>query len=165
MLARVYMERREMEVYELRHATARPSQAIPSEMERELQFIYNNTRRKRTNGFKNGHSLTLAYVKHLYVVQRARCAVSGIPFNLEPTIPGKPHSRAFAPSIDRIRSDKGYQQGNVRLVCRIANIAMNIWGDDALLKLALGVTSLWERGCALSVQLSQPETEATENVE
>lgn len=55
--------------------------------------------------------------------------------------------RAFAPSLDRLDNHVGYEQNNVRLVCRIANFAMNIWGDAALLELSKGVVSTWERAC------------------
>lgn len=57
-----------------------------------------------------------------------RCAVSGIPFDP----PGK---GPFAPSVDRIDASRGYQSGNVRVVCNIVNYAMNEWGEAALWKL------------------------------
>ncbi len=59
-----------------------------------------------------------------------RCAVTGIAFSFQ-----KQHGayrRPFAPSVDRIRPTLGYVKGNVRLVCTMANIAMNEWGENVL---------------------------------
>src|SRR3546814_15533675 len=47
----------------------------------------------------------------------------------------------FAPSLDRIDSGQGYLKGNVRLVCTIANFALNQWGDSVLRRLAHGVVA------------------------
>lgn len=67
-----------------------------------------------------------------------RCAVSGIAFSRT-----KPNGVAnvdpWAPSIDRIDNRQGYLQDNVRIVAIAANIAMNRWGYDMLLRLAKGV--------------------------
>ena len=95
--------------------------------------------------------VTPDFVASLYTRQRGRCAVSGIDFHLEEITPGLKRTRAFAPSLDRIDNSKGYTQDNVRLVCRIANFAMNIWGDQALVQLSIGVTDVWEKMCALRV--------------
>lgn len=36
----------------------------------------------------------------------------------------------YAPSIDRIDSNKGYVPGNVRVICYILNVGMNQFGFD-----------------------------------
>jgi len=66
-----------------------------------------------------------------------RCAVSGIPFSkyTSETAWRDP----WAPSLDRIENRHGYSWENVRVVCQIANIAMNAWGYDKMLRLARGV--------------------------
>lgn len=78
-------------------------------------------------------------VMELHRAQRGRCLVSGIPFSADDDRPRALVSRPFAPSLDRIDTTRGYEPGNVRLVCVAANFAMNAWGYDALLKLAEGV--------------------------
>ena len=55
------------------------------------------------------------------------CVVTGLPFSLRRV--GTRQSMPFSPSIDRIESDKGYVEGNVRVVCLAANYALNEWGD------------------------------------
>lgn len=64
--------------------------------------------------------------------QRAagRCEVTGVTLALD-----KHGVRApFAPSLDRIDCGKGYTVANTRVVCQIANLAMNTWGEAALFK-------------------------------
>ncbi|WP_315731719.1 MULTISPECIES: hypothetical protein [unclassified Bradyrhizobium] len=66
-----------------------------------------------------------------------KCAVSGIAFS-KTTVPGRWRD-PWAPSLDRIENRHGYSIDNVRVVCLIANTAMNSWGYDTLLRLARGV--------------------------
>lgn len=70
-----------------------------------------------------------------------RCPLSGIAFSK--AIPAKGDLLSlrdpWAPSIDRIDNRQGYIQDNVRVVCVAANMAMNAWGYDTLLRLARGV--------------------------
>ncbi len=80
--------------------------------------------------------------KHdVYALMKAtgfHCAVSGIPFTRQIKKRGDPDP--WGPSIDRIESRHGYVAGNIRVVCLSANLAMNRWGYDVLLRLARGVT-------------------------
>lgn len=61
-------------------------------------------------------------------------AVSGLPFDRRANAPA-----AFRPSIDRIEPRKGYVADNVRIVCRIVNLAMSDWGSEPLLKVARAI--------------------------
>lgn len=149
-----YLERREAEIYEHRKLAAKPWAEIPHGMEIELRVLAMRARNRSQKRGRIGTNCTFAFLKVLYVQQRGRCAVSGIPFNLTASNPNDPRTRPYAPSVDRVDNNKGYEQGNVRLVCRIANYAMNIWGDKALLELALGITHMWEKKCAPSVPVS-----------
>ncbi len=67
-----------------------------------------------------------------------RCAVSGISFSRKGSA-GAPDP--WAPSIDRIEGRQGYINGNVRVVCLAANLAMNRWGFDVLLRLSMAVAN------------------------
>lgn len=97
------------------------------------------TRRHKLSAVKRGlaFSITDDFVFGLMEQTSFRCAVSGVPFS---------KSRGetdvvdpWAASIDRIENRQGYTPDNVRIVCCIANIAMNRWGLDSLIRLARGV--------------------------
>jgi len=121
--------------------------------------------RNRSQKVAAAERISPDFVATLYTKQRGRCAVSGIEFHLDEIKAGHKRTRAFAPSLDRIDNSKGYTRDNVRLVCRIANFAMNIWGDQALIKLSLGVTDIWEKACALRVHEHNLKYRAFENVQ
>jgi hypothetical protein len=53
-----------------------------------------------------------------------RCAVSGLDFS-EAHVGGGRARRLYAPSLDRIDPRRGYEPDNVRLVCEVADFAMN----------------------------------------
>lgn len=81
--------------------------------------------------------LTVAQVYDLMRSTGFRCAVSGIPFSKYTA--DTAWRDPWAPSLDRIENRHGYVLENVRVVCQIANIAMNAWGYDKMLRLAQGV--------------------------
>ena len=58
-----------------------------------------------------------------------RCAVSGLEFSDSVVGTGRA-KKPFAPSLDRIDRFRGYRPDNVRLVCVVANFAMNAWGQE-----------------------------------
>jgi hypothetical protein len=66
-----------------------------------------------------------------------RCTICGIPFEFDKQ--GHRVKRPFAPSMDRIDHKQGYVPGNVRFVSVAANVAMNVWGEAALRRLAEGI--------------------------
>ncbi len=70
--------------------------------------------------------------------QGARCAVSGIEFDLRPLVKGR---RPFAPSADRIDNARGYSVGNVRLTCAIINTALADWPLDDFRKMCAAVVA------------------------
>lgn len=78
----------------------------------------------------------------VYALMKAsdfRCQVSGISFARKP--PGESTPDPWSPSIDRIDNRHGYVRGNIRVVSTIANLAMNRWGYDALLRLSSAVVA------------------------
>lgn len=84
--------------------------------------------------------LTAPDVIAMLTAQNYLCAVSGIPFNISGD-KNDPFSRAFAPSIDRINNDVGYTRDNCRIVVRIINYALGVWGDEVLEKVALAIVA------------------------
>jgi hypothetical protein len=80
-------------------------------------------------------TLTGAEFSLIVAASGGRCAVSGLTFD----IPTRKARGPFGASIDRIDCAGDYSFGNVRLVCVIVNIAMNTWGEDALVTLAAAI--------------------------
>lgn len=66
-----------------------------------------------------------------------RCAISGI--DLAKKVGPNATPDPWAASLDRIESRHGYTRDNVRVVCLAANVAMNRWGFDVLLRLSKAV--------------------------
>jgi hypothetical protein len=79
-----------------------------------LRRIKNRVREKTR--FRNGFDLDLEYLTGLWDEQAAKCALTGVAlsFNVE--------NKLLYPSLDRIKSDMGYQKGNVQFVCTAANM-------------------------------------------
>lgn len=76
--------------------------------------------------------LTRDQLWEAYELGGRKCQITGIPFDLNKF----GCTRApFAPSLDRIDSRRGYTAGNVRVVCQMINLAMNVWGEIAIIEL------------------------------
>lgn len=62
-------------------------------------------------------------------IDAGKCEITGSPFDLE----------GFhvwnAPSLDQIKPGHGYVPGNIRVVCRAMNCAMQEWGEDDVWKM------------------------------
>ena len=71
------------------------------------------------------------------IVKRSNgfCEVSGMPLTLSIGMKKGP----YGPSIDRIDSSLGYTKENIRLVCIAMNYAMNEWGFEAFLPIAISI--------------------------
>lgn len=99
--------------------------------------------RKRNIDF----DLTPNDMRLLLVRSKGVCEVSGLAFTLaygnQPGVKAgqRVERRPWAPSIDRIDNLKGYYVENCRLVCCVANLAMNEWGEPVLHRLAHAVAS------------------------
>lgn len=75
-----------------------------------------------------GFDLDKAWIQER--IAKGHCEVSGLPFVL--TLGHPPH--AYAPSIDRIDSLKGYSKGNCRVVLWCLNAAFGHWGFEEAAK-------------------------------
>jgi hypothetical protein len=80
---------------------------------------------RRSRLRKRACTINMTELLEMYEAQGGKCAVSGIRF-LEGAVEDEP----FSPTIDRIDSLKGYEKGNVRIVCLSVNLLMNRWGDE-----------------------------------
>ncbi len=83
--------------------------------------------RTRSKKYKLEFIITLQDILDLYEIQNKKCLLTNIDFSLERK--GRKNKNPFAPSIDRINSEKGYTKNNIRLVCVIVNLALNNFGD------------------------------------
>ncbi len=72
-------------------------------------------------------SLTIPDIAELIAKQKNRCAVTGLGFSAYK--PGGLRIRPWIPSLDRLDNAKGYDVGNVRIVCAFVNVAMNGFGE------------------------------------
>jgi hypothetical protein len=97
------------------------------------------TLRQRNGAKSRGipFQITAAQVFSMMRSTDFRCSVSGVA--LSKILKGDGEVDPWAPSIDRIDNRQGYTIDNVRIVCIAANLAMNRWGYDTLLRLARGV--------------------------
>ncbi len=97
--------------------------------------------RQRALRYDIDFTLTLDDLDALWEACEGRCAVSGLPFNLD-TFEDALVKHPFGPSIDRINASKGYTLKNTRLVCTAANFAMNQWGTEVLRRVSKGVVAM-----------------------
>jgi hypothetical protein len=82
----------------------------------------------------------VALTFELFEAQGARCALTGIAFDLGVVGTGQAR-RPFAPSPDRIDSSGGYTRDNTRLVCQAVNFALNAFGEDIFREIALAAAA------------------------
>lgn len=80
--------------------------------------------------------LTRAEILALLHKQGARCALTGIYFDLRK---GSTTRRPWAPSLDRLDNGLGYFLANIRIVCAIANTARSDWPDSVFVKMCMAV--------------------------
>ena len=96
-------------------------------------LLFDAKRRATKKGVPYGVSKA-EHARIARVITNGVCELSGLPFaSLEGT------ANPWSPSIDRIKPELGYVDGNVRVVVWALNMAMAGWGFDVLLRLARAI--------------------------
>ena len=103
---------------------------------RATKLSHDSRRRSQKKGWPTSE-MSPEYIISLYKQQDGRCAVTGLPFDLEPH--PKFGKNPLAPSLDRINSDLYYTKVNVQLVCHIYNNAKSTYTDNIMLQMATGI--------------------------
>lgn len=119
-----------------RHELILSGSGIP--IESYYSQMFKNARgRAKQNGIK----FSITSEQWGEIVSRAcgKCEITGIVFSLAKSKKG--FRAPFAPSIDRVNSDFGYEAGNVRLVCVAVNWALSDWGASVLDAIAFAYTA------------------------
>ena len=99
--------------------------------------IYTRTKAKAKQGIIHQMDLTKEYLKTLWEKQKETCPLTKwkmiMPNNSQEWAKkaDEPESIRRA-SLDRINSNKGYTQDNVRFICYMANICKNSYSDDSV---------------------------------
>lgn len=78
--------------------------------------------------------ITKEFITNLWAKQNNKCSLTHIEFQIPQERTGGKAS-PYAPSIDRIDSNKGYTKDNVRLVCVAVNYALNEFGEEIFEKI------------------------------
>lgn len=90
---------------------------------------------------KRYKQISVDYVMSIYDAQGGKCALSGRTMTFER---GKGHISTNI-SIDRIDSNRGYEKGNIQLVCYIVNILKARFSQDELISLCQDIVEFQEK--------------------
>ena len=100
---------------------------------RVVMSLSNNLSSSKSRAKKTGKecNLTLRFLADLWIDQKGRCALTGVPLDVESGFVDD--RNPYKTSIDRIDNSQGYVKGNVRLLTHWANNAKSTW-DDRIFK-------------------------------
>jgi hypothetical protein len=94
---------------------------------RGVQILARSRTRAKESGIE--HSIVLEDI--LSGIESGFCELTKLPFDLKPVT--KTSQNAYAPSIDRIDSLKGYTKDNIRIVLYSVNAALGQFGTEIML--------------------------------
>lgn len=108
---------------------------IPGSKTDELSPFRNHLKRIRTRQPQT--NLTLNDLKHQWVAQCGKCAISGqhlvLPCNTGVKTPTQP----LLASVDRIDSSRGYTADNIQWVCLMAQYAKNVFSNADVIQFCI----------------------------
>ncbi|MFO0522258.1 MAG: hypothetical protein ACK515_17845 [bacterium] len=84
---------------------------------------------------RRNKAFDLRYEDVLTLVKEGRCAMSGIPFDMNEREFGGPEL-PWRASLDRIDNSVGYLRGNIQVTSKIYNTAKYTFTDEDVLRLA-----------------------------
>ena len=97
-------------------------------IEGRLKKILSHAKWSVKNNIKT--TIGIEFLINLYNKQGGKCALTGIPLIYSTDNESNYRSSPFMVSIDRINSNLGYTEDNIRLVCLIVNCSLNEWGEE-----------------------------------
>lgn len=90
-------------------------------------------------------SVDLEYLKLLWISQGGFCPFSNISMILKThTYRKNDQANPYTASLDRIDNSIGYEKGNIRFVCLMANYARNRFSDEQVIEFCKKVASFKE---------------------
>jgi hypothetical protein len=105
------------------------------------KYIWGRTRDKAKSR-KIGFNIDIDDV--VPALKRGVCDMTGLPFNLNrPNVGSSTHP--YAPSIDRIDSNKDYTKDNIRIVLWAVNAATNQFTDEEMLPILKAMVNTMEK--------------------
>lgn len=85
----------------------------------------------RRQELSNDGYVTFDVLLALWNEQEGRCAVTGVSMT---HVQGQGHRIMTNVTVDRIDNDKGYMEGNIRLVCKAVNLMKSMMTDRELVE-------------------------------
>lgn len=95
-------------------------------------FLNRAQRRRKITG-KSAPTVSLEYLKKIWDLQDGICPYTKLKMELPKCYPCKGFPLPNSPSLDRIDSSKGYEEGNIEFVCLAINYAKNGWLKETML--------------------------------
>jgi hypothetical protein len=98
--------------------------------------------RFHTVGKRANLEKTLTREDIIPALETGKCQLTGLPFDFNPTTT---RQNPYAPSLDRIDSQKGYTKDNVRIVLYAVNVALGEQSDEKILPILKAMVKAIEK--------------------
>jgi hypothetical protein len=105
----------------------------------------------KSRAVKNGLAFNVEPIQIELMLHIGVCAKSGVPFNLErKRVTG---FKPFAPALDRIDSQRGYEFDNVQLVCNMFNLGKSSFDEIDFIAMCVAVADRYRNDPAVVSRL------------